>query len=190
MEFRLNMDSENLNEIQDPLVSAEYLSKCFECSERTIFRYAKDEDLPRTPEGKYPLFKSLLWYLSKLKKNIEEISEDNPLMKEKITTQMLINKERFFKIKRMAGELVPVEMTDFVIGNVLTLVISRLVSLAYDINLSIHGDNKTLGKIQKNINEARNDIAAQMGKTNIDDLIKELYDENLNENENEEAENI
>ena len=166
----------------DRLVSSKFLAESFGVNERTIQRYAKFDTLPRTAENKYPLFECLRWFVVKLKTENEKLSKDNPLMREKIKTQILINNEKLMLLMKEAKTLVIADDVEIGWSNFIKLFISKLEALAQDINRIIGGDKVTLNKIKSEINEMRNDISEVKPEqifNFIDDFDKEDRYDNL-----------
>jgi hypothetical protein len=151
-------DNFKLEDLPDQLVSAEFLASCFEVSERTVFRYAESKDLPRTSEGKFSLMKSLLWYISKLKNDIEELSEDNPLVKAKLETQNLINRERQIKIQKEVGKLVPSKLAEVYLGTLTNSVNSGINNLENDLKMIFGNDSQKWKRIHSEIIRSKQTI--------------------------------
>lgn len=146
---------------QNITVNGKWLAKCFDVSLRTIQLWAEEGKLQKISEDSYPLYESLMFYIRKLKKELEESAADSPLIRAKIETQNLINAERQLKIKREMAKLVPRKMSEVYLTNVIRLIMNRMESLPFEINQNISGDDKSLTKIQSCINDARGDIAKQ-----------------------------
>ena len=157
----------------DTLVSSAYLSECFGVNERTIQRYAKLDSLPRTAQNKYPLNECLRWYIQKLKIEIEKLRKESPLLKEKIMTQYLINKEKLINLRLQARQLVPAKTSGIITTNIVKILVSKLEALPFEINTAIDGNAATLHKVKNVVKELRTQIIEQR-KTELPEVMKEL----------------
>ena len=189
------LESEN-NQLQssdsDRLVSSEYLAGCFGVNERSVQRYAKLDSLPRTAENKYPLIECLRWFIQKLKNENLNLSKDNPLVREKIKTQTLINHEKLTLLMKEAGTLVRADDVEIGWTNLVKIFVSKLEALTHNIYRIVGGDKTNLKKIKDEINDMRNEIAAVKPEQILsfmddfdneeriaerhDDLVKKTYD--------------
>lgn len=145
--------NEKINQIK---VNREFLADIFKCDVRTVQNYAAIYGMPRDERGEYPLFECLIWFVEKQRKDIDNLSKENPLNQERLESLKINNAQKRIRQQRELGVLVEMDQVNFVLLSIIKMLIRNVEAIAPRLNKKINGDAKTLKLIRDEIDEFRN----------------------------------
>lgn len=173
------------------LVDVNTLADLFNKDVRTIQLWASEQGMPKEGRGKYNLFNCIRWYVKYTDDKIVmlESSGDEKLHGLRMDGQHLANKEKSLKLRRLMGELVPVDAVRIAWVGEATIFRKALNAMGNKLNAQLDGITdkyKRLEIITREIREVLNMIGdLKINEDTEDTILDELEEESLNESSNE-----
>jgi phage terminase Nu1 subunit (DNA packaging protein) len=107
-------------------VTAAELAELLEVDQRTVYRLAADEGLPRIRRGEYPLFEAVTWYVRRLKTQAEVKARD-PSIDEDRRRLLIAQAEKCeLENEQTRGTLVSADLVAGVLNRIGSIVASEL----------------------------------------------------------------